>query len=468
MASDANGPAGALPHQPLQLRDCLVVQEGECDPEYSIGELQIEGQPGQSLAVVGVVLPAGSLTKAINVSVQCAYAEERDTQLDETYVRTWLGFLNEEFVERVNFPERDLVFGHDPRGRALVPFGEALYAVANDHFAFVTAESGAGAFDGGDKIAPELEARFSQIEAGIRAIQDALRSPGALPLSPGPPAPATPAAPPGLDPGVVQQARAAGIDEAAGSGTRRSKGSALEKKESRGRGLNGILDQAEGIGSARSTGSARSKASALRSLQGLLRSELYQTIEGFLLEDWAQTAAARGVDNPAVTARGWLEHRSRIQNYQTTVRFAWMLGGIWDCLRQGRVDEARARAALGVAAADQTAHDRGSWLLASKVLLEHAPPFAVFGHHALPEGWEAQHSRLLDPRWVELYMHKLKDFAEFQEKKFRLGKGRSYPTEDDNKEKWKPETKKTAKPAKGDKKGKEKNTEREPGASSSA
>ena len=221
MASDANGPAGALPHQPLQLRDCLVVQEGECDPEYSIGELQIEGQPGQSLAVVGVatigdrvlvaipeaawnrrkalrVLPVGSLTKAINVSVQCAYAEERDTQLDETYVRTWLGFLNEEFVEQVTFPERveaDLVFGHDPRGRALVPFGEALYAVANDHFAFVTAESGAGALEGGDKIAPELEARFSQIEAGIRAIQDALRSPGASPLSPGPPAPATPAAP---------------------------------------------------------------------------------------------------------------------------------------------------------------------------------------------------------------------------------------------------------------------------------
>lgn len=176
----------------------------------------------------------------------------------------------------------------------------------------------------------------------------------------------------------------------------------MEKKEKLGRGLDGILGQAEGVGSARSSGSTRSKAAALRSLQTLLRDDpklIHQAIEGFLLEDWRQTSAAPGVDNPAVTARGWLEHRSRIQNYQTTVRFAWCLGGIWGCLRQGRVDAARARAAL------------------KKRQLAAGPRSALGERTSLRRIWtsrsgEASHSRLLDSR-VELYMHQLKDLAEF-------------------------------------------------------
>ena len=39
-----------------------------------------------------------------------------------------------------------------------------------------------------------------------------------------------------------------------------------------------------------------------------------------------------------VTARGWLEHRSRVQNFPSTVRMAWMIAGILPrrtALRQG-------------------------------------------------------------------------------------------------------------------------------------
>ena len=103
------------------------------------------------------------------------------------------------------------------------------------------------------------------------------------------------------------------------------------------------------------------------------------------------------------------------------MRPAWLIAGVWDCLRHGKVGEARARAALAVAVMDQHGCDRGSWLLASEVTLEIPPPFSAFSQHTPPEPWELQHSQLLDPRWVELFLAKLKDLAEYQEKKSKLG-----------------------------------------------
>ena len=47
-----------------------------------------------------------------------------------------------------------------------------------------------------------------------------------------------------------------------------------------------------------------------------------------------------------ISACGWLEHRSRVQGYQASVRFGWLLVRIWGCLRLGQREEARARAAL--------------------------------------------------------------------------------------------------------------------------
>ena len=53
--------------------------------------------------------------------------------------------------------------------------------------------------------------------------------------------------------------------------------------------------------------------------------------------------------------RAWLEHRSKIMYYPTTIRFAWMLGGIHESMRRGAWEEARARTCLALAAADQAA-----------------------------------------------------------------------------------------------------------------
>ena len=45
------------------------------------------------------------------------------------------------------------------------------------------------------------------------------------------------------------------------------------------------------------------------------------------------------------SARGWVEHRSRVSSFPSSIRAIWSLAGIWDYLREGKYSEARARTA---------------------------------------------------------------------------------------------------------------------------
>ena len=75
---------------------------------------------------------------------------------------------------------------------------------------------------------------------------------------------------------------------------------------------------------------------------------------------------------------GWLEARSRITNFQPHVRWVWAVGAIWDCLCRGDTAQARARAALLVAAADQTSIDGVFSVVKSlevdRLILDSRPP----------------------------------------------------------------------------------------------
>lgn len=67
------------------------------------------------------VLPTGTFTKAINVSVQGADVEVLEVALEETYWRVWLGFFSAELVGKVVMTDQikaDLIFGYDPQGRS--------------------------------------------------------------------------------------------------------------------------------------------------------------------------------------------------------------------------------------------------------------------------------------------------------------------------------------------------------------
>lgn len=122
----------------------------------------------------------------------------------------------------------------------------------------------------------------------------------------------------------------------------------------------------------------------------------------------------------AFTARGWCEHRSKIQPYIRTCRWIWGISGILDDLRTGQNDRARARCCLLLAAAEQESLDHGSFLLSQEFLMEPAVPLSSFQSHVLPDTTEMATTRLLDPRWIEAFADRLKQLDTYVEMRRKL------------------------------------------------
>ena len=223
-----------------------------------------------------------------------------------------------------------------------------------------------------------------------------------------------------------------------------------EKKPKKDQTIEQVLD-AGSAGSSETSSLGSKNAAALRALQRQLKENpgyLWRTLEANMQADFMSVPVAPGEPmREGVSVRGWLTSRSRVQLYHNHVRWVWQVGAIWDCLIAGRMDEARARAGLLVAAADQSAIDSGNWLIAGVGLLEQPPPFHAFSTHQLPGPNEHQFSALSDPRWVDLYLAHVKDLEAVQEAKRKLGKR---PKSDKDKDK---ELDKDDKPPRPKKKG---------------
>ena len=203
-------------------------------------------------------------------------------------------------------------------------------------------------------------------------------------------------------------------------------------KGRRGReGLEGILDKIEGggtglEGSVGSSSGGRSKAAAYNKLKEALAKHptwISQSIEQQMSEDFNSFRSQPGAAAVLTTSRAWVEHRSRIGYYPSTIRAAWLLAGVHDALKAGDPDQARARCCLALAAIDQSAMDAGHWTLAQEFLLELPPPYSSFSTRRAVEVGEAQSTRLVDDRFLEVMMWRLKDRDSFHESKKRLSLG---------------------------------------------
>ena len=176
------------------------------------------------------------------------------------------------------------------------------------------------------------------------------------------------------------------------------------------------------------SGSHRRHVAVLKALQKSLLEqpgEIIQSIEKNMLDDFGSRAAVPGEPHRPGSYRGWVEHRSRIPNIPATVRIAWSIAGALDASRAGRHSECEARLGLLLSMIDQVACDRGSWLLASELALEsQTPPFSAFARHVPPEFQESPHTRLVDPRWIEALMYRVREMDDYAERRVKLGKGR--------------------------------------------
>ena len=197
------------------------------------------------------------------------------------------------------------------------------------------------------------------------------------------------------------------------------------------RDLETLLDGADsGSADPGSSSSGKSKAAAYKKLRAALRdnpSTIYRSIEAQMTEDFEQVRTAPGTSERYVSSRAWVEHRSKVANFPSSVRAIWALAAIHDCLKSGAYGEARSRAALAIAAWDQAALDQGGWLLSQEILLEEPPPYQSFSHHRLPEPWEQASTRLIDDRWMSVLQWRLKDRDAFIESKKRLSQARAKP-----------------------------------------
>ena len=177
----------------------------------------------------------------------------------------------------------------------------------------------------------------------------------------------------------------------------------------------------------------RRSAAARRALREALVTapqEISNLIEAAMAEDMSASTPGAGAPQLSST-RGWLEHRSRIQAYPTMVHLTWAIAGALDCIRAGKVQQARARLNIAILMADQVSIDRGSWLLAQELSLEISPPMSSFKkHEAASSAGDPVYSRLLDARWAEVALAKLKEEAEFFDRRQKLSSRLQAPPKD--------------------------------------
>ena len=102
----------------------------------------------------------------------------------------------------------------------------------------------------------------------------------------------------------------------------------------------------------------------------------------------------------------------------------WQTGHILRSLQAGRVDEARARACLALAYGEQASMDKGSRTLAWEFTLLPPPPYESFARHSQTQHL-LPHTRLVDPRWLEVAVGRLKELDELRERRKRLAAGQS-------------------------------------------
>ncbi|CAE7806563.1 unnamed protein product, partial [Symbiodinium sp. CCMP2456] len=407
-------------------------------------------------------LPAGPFTKPLLCEVACASLLDRTVVSAEAPVKVWFGMLARALAEQIVFDSSeppDIPFG--PPSSPVLPYAPALVELAENQFGFQSALSSPGPrADPFEARLQALESTLGQLNASVQQLVGRDGAPpdprasrakaapkaraavpgaakagtragvGSIPGTPAPPGKAKEV--PGLDPAVVKAALDSGV-------------SAFELKElggllAKGRGALGdfpaapaeaALDVAEGASLGEplsSSSSGRSKGAAYRLLKDSLDKApelIYQEIEKLLDEDLLSRRAIGSLSSAQSSARAWVEFRSRVGYYPTTIRTMWCLAGILDALRDDKVSEARARTCLALAALDQACIDAGSWAYAQEILLESPPPLGSFqGRKTLSDPLESYHTRLLSGRWSDLLLHRVKELESFLDAKRKLGRGR--------------------------------------------
>lgn len=205
-------------------------------------------------------------------------------------------------------------------------------------------------------------------------------------------------------------------------------GQLTKTKKSKKDSLEEVLDLARGSASGSVEGSSAGSGKHAAARNALLKTfrenprKIWESIEGNMAQDFLLQNMKPNVSGGALpfSARGWAEHRSRIQGYVRTVRWVWGIAGVLDSIRDGQIDSARARCCIMLAQAEQESLDAGSFLLAQEFAMEPPAPVSSFQAHIVPDPVEMATTRLIDQRWIEAFADRLKQVDAYIETKKKL------------------------------------------------
>ena len=185
-----------------------VFEEGAVNPNYRLGLLACEnGEQTQSVQVIPItqlgekqlvavpsnawhkkvakrILPAGSFSRPTSVEVLAVSGEEREEPLPDAKIKLWVGFLSQQYYDALGFfPEAlsaDYIFEASVGGY-LFPFGQSLFDLANEHFAFFSATEGETPNpDRGNKAegsgSAGVEMRLDKMESSVMEIFEMVKN----------------------------------------------------------------------------------------------------------------------------------------------------------------------------------------------------------------------------------------------------------------------------------------------------
>ncbi|CAE7616851.1 unnamed protein product, partial [Symbiodinium sp. KB8] len=484
----------------------LSVPRGEDDRELVPAVLVAETSEGGIIAALPAstwhrtaarrVLPRELVRKVLAARVLLVSPEDRSTPLGEA-VRVWLAILTERgeaSVDLVRDFEEDVSFSHTFGGSEapdLVPSAASAVEAASALYEFQTGESGLPVADNPASASP-LESRVAELESCLTGLRDDMKillERGKAPPPPPPPAPSRATTTPtavglgtrgrqkfeGLDPGVVQAALSAGVEQA------HLEEMAKMVKSQRGlrdQPLQGLRPRATKViasplddededdddppGEPAASASQDPVHQAIGQLTSIASQLALQKKKDSSLEALLDGGAAGSADSSTSSGTGSRRNAAALRllkerlltkprevsqvlerNLEAdfalrsvcpsgTIRFLWAAAGAADALREGRAEECYARLLLLIAQGDQMSIDRGSWLLAAEASLEDAPPFAAFNNHTLPSPTEPPFTKLLDVRWIELFLSRLRDIETYQEQRRKLGSVGAAPQRTDS------------------------------------
>ena len=139
----------------------------------------------------------------------------------------------------------------------------------------------------------------------------------------------------------------------------------------------------------------------------------------------ASASSSAGSSGGTVPYRTYVEHRAFVSGHRPTQQWLWILSGIGEALTSGRIEEARARVALGMVYGEQVCLDGGHTPMAAELLFEDAPPVL---HSRLPDQGGILWPAIASDVWGEVVLGHLKDrIAWEQHRATALGRRRQAP-----------------------------------------